>query len=166
MFLIVQSKVEAAAAFQQPTLLRPNPISGSANVRPVACPRLATLIVIDLCSVADTRTQEQLLKPQKIGIENSNLIQAGSLLFCHLSSTGFSNAPQRNSVLSVFMCCIRAAASEVCETVQRKRRFGGQATFLWSVSPCCLIAYLVDKRRFIQCNIRGARVIAPDKNVA
>src|ERR1700730_3749268 len=72
-------------------------------------------------------------------------------------STGFSNAPRRNPVLFTPIRCIRAAASEVCETVQRKRRFGGQATFLWSVSPYCLIAYLVDKRRFIQCKIRGTR---------
>ena len=160
MFLIVQSKVEAPTAFSTTYTFTAQSNFGLCKMLslPPASPcNFDCDWSLQVTHKIASHTQEQLLKPQ-----------AGSFLFCHLSSTGLSNTPRWNSVLSAPISCIRAAASEVCETVQRKRRFGGQATFLWSVSPCCLIAYFVDNRRFIQCNIRGTRgsPLAPDKNAA
>jgi hypothetical protein len=112
---IVQSKSEPLRPCHNLNFYAPVQFCAPQNVKPVACPRLATLIAIGLYGVTHTTTAPN---PSKNGIENSSLIQAGSFLLCHLSSTGFSNTPRRNSVLAAPMRCIRAALSEGCETIR------------------------------------------------
>jgi hypothetical protein len=74
---------------------------------------------------------------------------------------GFSNAPRRNSVLAAPMCCIGAATSAVCETIQRKRRFGGQAALFCSVSPCSLA---VHQRRLLGPRYRLLALLVEARN--